>query len=73
MILLPWLLLLSTLCVRVLLARRLRAGWYVDLLSVGPWLVYYAHNGDWQLMAVPVVFGWLDVQALRRWWRKEGR
>lgn len=68
MIALPWLLLLSTLAVRVLLARKNRTGFYLDIVSVPFWLLYYLHNGSYQLLAVPVVFGWLDYQALRRWW-----
>lgn len=65
---LPWLLLAVTLSVRVLLARRNRAGFWLDLCSVPAWLTYYGLNRDYQLLAIPLIFGWLDVQALRRWW-----
>lgn len=67
MTLLPWLLLGSTLCVRWLLAHRDRRGWALDLLSVGPWCAYYAGNGDYVLLAVPLLFGALDLRALRVW------
>lgn len=66
---LPWVLLASTITVRVLLARRMRAGFYLDLVSVAPWLAYYASNHSWPLLAVPLIFGALDVRALRVWWR----
>lgn len=66
---LPWLLLASTLIVRYLLARKNAWGWRLDLLSVGPWLLYYANHGDWPLLAVPLIFGALDLKALR-WWRE---
>ena len=68
MTLLPWLLLLSTLTVRLLLARKLRAGFYLDLGTIPAWVAYYAHHGDYQLIAIPFVFGGLDLLALRRWW-----
>lgn len=68
MIALPWLLLASTLLVRLMLARKVRAGFYLDIVSVPFWLAYYLHNGSYPLLAVPVVFGCLDYQALRRWW-----
>ena len=66
--LLPWLLLASTLGVRYLLARRSPLGWWLDLASVGPWLLYYASRGDYQLLAVPLLFAALDLKALG-WWR----
>ena len=66
--LLPWLLLLSTLIVRYLLARKNPWGWRVDLLSVAPWLTYYWLNGSYPLLAVPLIFAALDLRALR-WWK----
>ena len=66
---LPWLLLASALLVRLLLARRNRRGWWLDIVSVPAWAVYYAANGDWPLVAVPIMYGVIAVQALRRWWR----
>ena len=65
---LPWLLLATTLIVRLLLARKLRAGWYIDLASVAPWLLYYWTRGDYQLLAIPLLFAALDLKALH-WWR----
>jgi hypothetical protein len=69
MSMLPWLLLASTLGVRFLLARQSAWGWWLDLVSVGPWLLYYYSRGDYPLLAVPILFGVLDLKALR-WWRR---
>ena len=68
MTLLPWLLLATTLAVRLLLARKNAWGWTLDLCTVPPWLYFYASHDAWPLMAVPLVFGWLDLKALA-WWR----
>ena len=65
--LLPWLLLGTTVVVRYLLAHRNRLGWWLDLASVGPWLLYYGSRGDFQLLVVPLLFAALDIKALRRW------
>ncbi len=65
---LPWLLLASTITVRVLIAKKWRQAFYVDLVSVVPWLAYYWHNGSYPLLVVPVLFGALDVKALLHWW-----
>ena len=70
MSLLPYLLLATTLTVRFALARKRRWGWYLDLASVAPWLAYYTHNGDWPLLAVPLIFAYLDVRALRGEWAR---
>ena len=67
--LLPYLLLCSTIAVRYLLARRNPWGWRLDLLTVAPWIALYAGAGLWPLIPIPVLFGALDLMALRRWWR----
>lgn len=66
---LPWLLLVSVLLVRYLMARKLRAGFWLDLMSVPAWLLFYADASAWPLLAVPLIFAFLDVQAIRIWWR----
>ncbi len=67
--LLPWLLLSTTLGCRILVAKKYGAGFYVDLFSVPFWLLYYNHNGSYPMLAIPLIFGWLDFRALTRWWR----
>lgn len=69
MSLLPWALLASTLTVRALLVRKSRWAWKLDLCTVPAWLLYYASHGDWQLCAIPLLFGAMTVRALRREWR----
>lgn len=69
MTVLPYLLLATTLTVRYCAARKWRAGFYVDLLSAAPWILFYANAEAWPLLAIPVIFGALDVLALARWWR----
>ena len=66
---LPWLLLGTTLAVRALLMVKDRRGWLLDVATIPAWVLYYAHNGDWQLIVIPFVFGALDVRALRGAWR----
>lgn len=66
---LPWLLLGSTLTVRYALARGQKWGFMLDIASVPFWLLQYATKDLWPLLAIPLVFGYLDVMALRRWWR----
>ena len=66
---LPWLLLASTLAVRYLLARRNAWGWRLDLLSVPGWLAWYASVEAWPLLAIPLLFGALDLRALK-WWER---
>ena len=65
---LPWLLLLSTLLVRFLLAKKQRSGFYIDLLTVPAWSFLYWDRELYPLMAVPLLFGYLDLMALRKWW-----
>lgn len=64
---LPYLLLLTTLSVRLLLALESSWGWYLDLLTVPGWLWLYRSKGLGPLMPIPLVFGALDVIALRNW------
>ena len=66
---LPWLLLTSTLLVRFLLARKHRSGFYIDLLTVPAWAFLYISQGLWPLLPVPLIFGAMDVYALRTRWR----
>ena len=56
------------LCVLYLLATRNRWGWWQDLASVVPWLLYYTGRADYQLFLVPLLFAVLDLKALG-WWR----
>lgn len=65
---LPWLLLASTLLVRLLLAKKQRSGFYIDLLTVPAWSFLYISQGLWPLLPIPFVFGYLDLMALRKWW-----
>lgn len=65
---LPWLLLASTLTVRLLLAKHIRAGFYLDILSIPAWLTFYVGAEAWALLPIPFVFGYLDVMALKKWW-----
>ena len=69
MTVLPWLLLASTLLVRLLLARHDRRGFYLDLLTVPLWTLFYVDARAWPLIVIPYVFAYLDVRALRVWWR----
>ena len=69
MSLLPWILLASTLLVRWRLARHDRRGFLIDLATVPPWLVFYAEAEAWPLIAIPLLFGALDLKALAHWWR----
>ena len=62
--LLPYVLLGSTLTVRWLIARKHPGGFYLDIASVPLWLTYYAENGSWPLLAIPLLFGWMDVMAM---------
>lgn len=64
---LPWLLLASTLTVRVLIAFHYPLAFWVDLASVPAWLFYYYSRKDKPLMAVPLTFAALDVKALVSW------
>jgi hypothetical protein len=69
--LLPWVLLATTITVRVLFARLSRWGWWLDLGTVPLWLVYYAAHGDWPLLGVPLLFAWIDLKAVSFWRRRE--
>lgn len=66
---LPWLLLGTTITVRALVSKKMKAGFYIDLATVPPWLLYYFHNGSYPLLAVPLIFGSLDIRAITRWWK----
>ena len=66
---LPWLLLCSTLTVRYFAARKLQHGFYIDLLSVPLWVWFYVGIEAWPLLAIPLIFGALDLMAITRWWR----
>mgnify|MGYP001617591336 CR=1 FL=1 len=67
--LLPWLVLASTLAVRFSLARKWRWGFWLDLASVPAWAAYYLTNGDPQLLIIVGWFAFLDVKALKVWWK----
>ena len=66
---LPWCLLATTLTVRYLVARHNQAAFGLDLLTIPAWVAYYVHNQSWPLVTIPFIFGYFDVQALRKWWR----
>ena len=66
---LSFLLLGCTLAVRWALAHKQRWGWWLDLASVAPWLAFYVSTEAWPLLAIPLIFGALDVKALRGEWR----
>jgi hypothetical protein len=70
MSLLPWYLLANVLLVRFLLAKKIRSAFWLDLASVIPWIIYYYNNGDWQLVAIPLILGYWDIKALRSWWNE---
>lgn len=67
MTLLPWLLLLTTLCVRALIAFEYEEAFVLDLCTVPGWLWLYKSKGLGPLLPIPLVFGALDVIALRQW------
>lgn len=66
---LPYVLTATTLTVRVLLAKRNRLGWWLDIFTVPLWLAFYAPQAAYPLMALTLAFGALDVRALA-WWKR---
>ena len=70
MTLLPWLLLATTLTVRGLLMVKRREGWLLDVATIPLWITYYLNNGDWMLIAIPLIFGAMALKALTGAWRR---
>jgi hypothetical protein len=66
---LPYLLLATTLSVRALLMVKDRRGWWLDIATIPAWVLFYVSAEAWPLIAIPFVFGALDVRALRGAWR----
>ena len=66
---LPWMLLLTTLTVRALIAYRNRAAFWLDIGSIPAWLYVYQQKELYALLPIPLIFGALDLLALRRWAR----
>lgn len=67
---LPILLLISTLTVRALIWRRQRLAFALDACSIPFWSYFYIAKDAPILVAVPLLFGFLDVQSWRYWGRK---
>ena len=64
---LPWLLLVSTISVRLLFARQSCWGWCLDMASVPAWLWLYGSRELWPLLPIPVIFAVIDVRGVQRW------
>lgn len=66
---LPYLLTATTLTVRVLLAKRIRVAWWIDIATVPLWLAFYIPLQAWPLCGLTLLFGALDLKALG-WWKR---
>ena len=64
---LPWALLATTIGVRVLVVYKTPLCFWLDLATVPAWAYLYASQGLWPLLPIPLIFGALDIQGLRRW------
>lgn len=66
---LPWLLLASTLIVRWLAGSKRPLAWWLDLGTIPFWCAFYIRVEAWPLLAIPILFGAIDVRNLREWAR----